>query len=292
MCYNPRIMPFQFFAWASSLLSGFSIIGTKVTSRFLTKNPTHLNVTLVGVMTVWMVAISLYFGITPPTHFAPILIAGLLSGAVSIFFTYSIYSLDVTVLAPLFSFRTLFGLLFGALLLHESITRDQYVYILLIFAAGFFVSYDARLKLKSFFQKGVLYALAMTALLGLFGVFLQRAILENGFWTTTFFMSIVVFCTVMPTLFFTKERYTLPKATLYAAIAITFLDTLARLAASRAYAENYTISQAIVSLPFSMFFAFILARWRPGLVEENKLSVYVIRFIAGGVMIWAAIQLS
>lgn len=292
MCYNPRIMPFQFFAWTSSLFSGVSVLTTKLASRHMVKNPWHLNFLLMGTMTIAMIAVSLIGGVTLPTNITPIVIAGVLSGLVSIAFTFAVFKLDVTVLAPLFSFRTLFGLIFGALLLTEAITRQDVLYIILIFVAGFFVSYDTKLKLRSFFQPGIVYVLLMTAGLGLFGVFIQKAIVTNGFWTTTCFMSITAFLTILPTVWLTKEKLVVPRNTLLVIIAITLLDSVSRLAASRAYAENYAISQAIVALPFSMFFAFILARWRPGLVEENKLSVYVIRFIAGGIMIWAAIQLS
>ena len=285
-------MPFQFFAWFSSLSSGVSVLALKFATKHRIKNPWHFNFLTMGCITLFTITASLIVGVSRPAFFQPILIAGILSGLVSIAFTFSLYKLAITVLSPLFSFRTLFGLVLGAVILHEAITRSDVFYILLIFIAGFFVSYDKKLKLRSFFQWGIVYILLMTLGLAFFGVFIQKAVAVNGFWTTTFYVSIIAFLTILPTLAIGREKLAFTRGAMVFVAIAAFLDTLSRIAAQRAYAENYTISQAIIVLPFSMFFAFLLALWKPSLLESNPLSVYVIRFIAGGAMIFAAIQLS
>lgn len=285
-------MSFQFFAWLSSISSGISILSTKITSKHLIKNPWHFNFLMMASISVVTICVSIYSGARFPAFLVPVVLAGITSGLISVAFVFAIYHLDISVLAPLFSFRTFFGLIFGTVLLHEVISRQDIFFILIIFVAGFFVTFDQKLKLRSFFQKGILYALCMTAGLGIFGVFVQIAIRENGFWTASCGISIVALITILPTVLLAKEPLRITRMSLYAIAVITLFDTISRLASQKAYAENYTISQAIVSLPISMFFVFILSQIKPQFLESHPLSVYLVRFIAGGSMIYAAIQLS
>jgi len=284
-------MNFQFFAWLASLSSGFSVLALKLATKHKIKNPWHFNFLTLGFISALTIVASLIAGITRPESFAIIVAAGVLSGLVSIAFTFSLYKLDITVLSPLFSVRTVFGLLIGVFLLGEAITERDIFFIILIAVGGFFVSYDNKLKLRSFFQPGIGYVLLMMLGLSFFGVLVQKAVATNGFWTTAFFIALISFVTVIPTLFISKEKLVFSRGALLFVFVAALLDTVARISAQRAYAENYTISQAIIVLPFSMFFAFVIAYWKPGLLESHPMSVYIIRFIAGGAMIFAALQL-
>jgi len=75
------------------------------------------------------------------------------------------YKLDVSVIAPLFTFRTAFAAVLGVVMLREVLTNVDWGLIAVIFIAGMFVSLDERLKIKNFLQWPIaLFACALFAL--------------------------------------------------------------------------------------------------------------------------------
>ena len=62
--------------------------------------------------------------------------------------------------------------------------------------------------------------------------------------------------------------------------------------ANKAYADNVSISTAIISLPCSMIIAVILSFFRSNLLEKHTVKIYLIRFIATAVMILSALKIS
>jgi len=67
----------------------------------------------------------------------------------STLFILALSQLDVSVLTPLFSFRTVFAVILGALFLNEVLTTHQYLLVAIIFVFGLFVSVDEKFSLRS-----------------------------------------------------------------------------------------------------------------------------------------------
>jgi hypothetical protein len=91
---------------------------------------------------------------------------------------------------------------------------------------------------------------------------------------------------------FLKELRRVAKNQVMAVSGAAFVSTVGGLASIRAYAENVSISTAIISLPFSMMIAVTLAIFAPNLLEKHSRKVYAIRLSATAVMFLAALKLS
>jgi hypothetical protein len=79
----------------------------------------------------------------------------------------------------------------------------------------------------------------------------------------------------------------------YSGISInTALWTAGLLFSIKALADNVSISMAIMSVPFSMIFALILAFISPKLLESHPPRIYIIRVVSAAVMFASALGLS
>ena len=78
----------------------------------------------------------------------------------------------------------------------------------------------------------------------------------------------------------------------YMSVAVlAIIAGIGDLAAYKAFEKNVGLSSVIISLPLSMVIAVIVAKWKPNLLENHPVKVYLVRFIATGIMIWGALQL-
>ena len=286
-------MPFYVYAWIASICFGTIAIIAKLTSKYAISNAWLFNFLWAFFVLVFTLPIAMVNQIGRITEWQNLLIAGILSGLVYVFYILALYRLEVSVLTPLFNFRTVFSVLFGAYLLNESITVEKFILIGLIIIGGLFVSADEKLKLRSFFQKSIGIALLLMVILSLMGVFVKKAMANNGYWEVTLWINSISLIVLTPTIpFFRKEIHTLSIKQLGIVILIAIMGTLGTLASNRAYAENVGISSAIISLPISMLLAFLLSLFAPKLLEKHTLKIYTIRFTAAVVMIFAALKLS
>jgi drug/metabolite transporter (DMT)-like permease len=201
--------------------------------------------------------------------------------------------LDVSIIGPLYNFRSVFTALLGATFLSEILTSNQYVFIAVIFVAGIFLNIDEHLKIKAFFRK--------QSMLGMFAVFvsaisaftIKTSIAQNGFWTTSLWMALIAIMLSLATIpLFYKDLLKTPIRSHSGAVIVGLLSAFGDLAANKAFGINVTISSAIISIPFSMIIAFLFSTFAPSLLEKHTYRIYAIRFAAAGVMILAAIKLS
>ncbi len=178
-------------------------------------------------------------------------------------------------------------------MLREVLTNVDWGLIAVIFIAGMFVSLDERLKIKNFLQWPIAVTMGSMLLLALMGIYLNKALANNGYWEVTLWTLILtsIFTLSTAPLFIKDIRRTFVRD--YGGVAAMGLfGALGTIAANRAYTDNVSITSAIISVPFSMIFAFLLSRINPKLLEKHTLGIYVIRFTAAAVMIGAAISLS
>ena len=118
-------MPFYVFAWIASIAYGFDIVMSKLTSKHAISNPWLFNFlwTFMVILFTLPPAFASHVGI--PHDWSDILVAAFLGALASIFFVLALYKLDVSVLAPLFNFRSVFTVALGALFVCEILTQEQ-----------------------------------------------------------------------------------------------------------------------------------------------------------------------
>jgi drug/metabolite transporter (DMT)-like permease len=281
------------FAWMASLGSAFTPIVIKTSSKSLVKNPWLFNVLWVGFGIPLVVLLAIFKGGGLPLDWSSLLLLSLCSAGFYIFYTVSLYKLDVTTISPLFSLRMVFAVILGLLFLGEKINTLGLILVLMIIVASPLAAYNEKLKVKAFFQKNILLAIFAMFSLALMGYFTNISVEKNGYATTLLWQDLLTLLILLPTLRFAnvkKQDISLKKLFPFFLLGVTgFIYTAT---ATLAYAHNLALSSVIVSLPLSMIFAYLLSRVNKKYLETHPPRVYVIRFAGAFIMVTCAIWLS
>ncbi len=286
-------LPFYVFAWICSIFYGLASIVGKLTSKHSIRNPWLFNFFLGLFILIFTIPVALYFGAGIPAKWPSVIAAGFFAALAQTFFVLALYGLDVSVITPLFNFRNVFAALLGVLLLGEALSGYQVGLIAFIFLAGFFVSIDERFSWRSFFSRSIFIGLLCMLFGALMAMFVKIAVAENGFWTASLWMGIilqVLFLTTWPK--FHREAKEIGSRQMGVLVAMSLLSVVGDLAAEKAYSLNVSLSAVIISAPISMFLAFLFAYFAPELLEKHTFKVYLVRFVAAVAMIAAALQLT
>ncbi|OGG19471.1 hypothetical protein A3E72_05945 [Candidatus Gottesmanbacteria bacterium RIFCSPHIGHO2_12_FULL_43_26] len=286
-------MSFVVFAWIASFLFGLVGIIGKLTSKYGIKNPWLFTYLWTFFSLILTVPVALYYRVGIPTLWPNLILVSVFSALFNVFYIWGISLLDITVIVPLLNLRTGFVAVLGALFLSEILSPWQYFLIGIIFLAGFFVSMDEKLSWKSFFKKPIMIGVLCTLSYTLMGIFIKKAIAENGYWEVTLWMSVLsqVFLTTTIPLFF-WEIGKLKLKQVASVFAMSLALALGVMMENRAYQENVVITNIVTALPFSMIMAFLFSIFAPKLLEKHTFKVYAIRFTAAAVMIISALKLS
>lgn len=155
------------------------------------------------------------------------------------------------------------------------------------------VSIDERFSIQSFLNR--YFAIALLAMISLsFNIiFINKAMSQNGYWEVTLWMAVLTqlfLLVTLPSFIHEAKKVKLQQAG--AVFAMSFALLIGTLTSNKSYADNVSISSAIISLPMSMIMAFLLSIFAPNLLEKHTLKIYAIRFTAAVVMILSALKLS
>lgn len=281
------------FAWMASVASGVEPIIIKASSKSLVTNPWLFNILWIAFGIPLVVVFALFNGAGIPHDWLLVIATALSATGFYVLYTFSIYRLDVSTMAPLFSLRTIFAVLLGVLFLHEHISVVGVLLVIVIILASPFSAFDEKLKLKAFLQKPILLTVLAMFSLALMGYFTNRSSQVNGYATTLLWQDAFVLLFLLPTLKLAKiNRSTITAKKLRPFIALGISSFIYTAAATAAYSKNLSLSSVIVSLPLSMIFAVILSFKYGNLIEKHNYKVYVVRFTAASVMVASAILLS
>lgn len=286
-------MPFYLYAWIGSITSGFIVITAKLTSKHSISNPWLFNFLLVCVTLLFTVPPALFYHAQLPTSWLPIILAAVFATLFNIFWIFSTYALDVSLLTPLFSFRAVFAVVIGGVFLHETLSVNQLGYVLVIFLAGIFASMDEKFRLRSFFRRSIALGLATMLFLTLNNAFIKVSLQTNSLWTTNVWIAVINIFFLLPTIpHFRKDLKKLDVSHVLPVGAMGIFSTITEFSANVAYGINLGVTSIIMNTPFSMILAFLFSLFAPKLLEKHILKIYLIRFSAAFVMIYCAMQLS
>jgi uncharacterized membrane protein len=280
-------------AWLAAVTTGIEPLIVKISSKRLIKSPWLFNV-------LWMA-----FALPPiavfawwqhggwPMQWMALTLSSLCAAVTFSLYTLALYKMDVTAMAPLYGIRMAFSVLLGTLLLGEHLSGFGIGLIVLIIAASPFATFNEQLRFRAFLQKHTLFALIAMLTIALDGYFLNRSVAQNGFATTVLWHDLLTLALLLPTLRFAhleRERFTREKITPF--VALGLLAFVYAATSAYAYSRNLSINSIIVSLPFSMIFAWALSFRFPALLEKHPPRVYAVRFTGAAIMVGGAIWLS
>ncbi|MDO8609905.1 MAG: EamA family transporter [bacterium] len=286
-------MSYIVFAWIATIASGISLIISKLTSKYSIPNPLIMNFLIVFFAAIFTIPLALFNHVGLPTDLSNIFLAAFFNILFLALFYFALYRLDVTTISPLFNLRGVFGVLLGIFFIHEVINIQQIIFIAVIIISSIFVTLDEKLKLSSFLKPAVLIMISATLALALNGFFINKAAIHNNYWQLYVWINIVSFIILIPLFpFIFKELKKLKIQQILVTALIASIGVVYTLTANKAYSSNVGITSVIISLPASMVISFILSIVQPKLLEKHTLKVYIIRFAATGIMVYAALLLS
>ena len=277
----------------ASFVSGWQPLIVKATSKSLVKDPWAFNVFWVGFGAVPAVLLGLFLGGGFPQSWYLAAALGFCHACFFILYTYAIFRIDVSTMAPLFSFRTIFAVIIGVVVLDETISSIEFGLLFVIVLISPLAAYDPQLKLKAFFTRPVLIAIvAMLSLAGA-GYYTNRSSEINGYATTLIWQDVFTLAFLLPTLALAKRseiKLSLKKALPFVLLGVgSFLYTVS---ATEAYRRNLALSSVIISLPISMVLVIVMSRKYPKLLEDHPARVYFVRVAAAVIMVSASIVLT
>ena len=285
-------MSYITFAWIATVLYGFETIITKLTGKYAIKNPWLFNMLWNLLFIIFMIPFFFNNGIEIPHKWGNLLITSLIAVVCGMLYIIALYRIDVSVLSPMYNIRTGFSVLFGFLLLHETLTPNKLILIGIIIGMGLLVSFDEKFSFRSFFSKNILLVLTFMILLALYGVFLKMTITDIGYWNATVWVALLSVALLVFTIpMFKNDIKTLRRKQLFPVVIIALISVAAYLIVNKAYAVNVGITTVIMSIPSSMILAFIMSIIWPTLMEKHSLKIYAVRFFAAAVMLFCAVQL-
>jgi drug/metabolite transporter (DMT)-like permease len=285
-------MTIYLLAWLSSISYGFEGVLTKLSVKHSITNPWHFNFFLQLFMLLTIIPLAIRFGGGMPSQWTYIILGSVgyaLGGAL---YVVAMKKLDVSVLGPLFCFRTVMSVLIGFLFLNETLAYQQYLLIAVIFIAGIFISIDEKFSLKSFFSIGTLIALIDMLVLVFWAACFKQAVPVNGFWTATLWTAVVSQVWLLFSIPFFIKTFKQVKFKSYSLVFITAIaGTAGTVFANAANAKNISITSAITAIPLSMIIAIIFSVVAPELLEKHTHKVYAVRLVAAAIMTAAALGL-
>lgn len=281
------------YAWIASITFGLYSVVAKLIGKYQLKNSYQFSFfsTLFG--GILMALIAYANGGRLATSWTFIILAAIFLAIGNALYLAALKVLDVSVMAPLFNIRVVITVALGVLFLGETLSTHAIALICMIIIAGFFATMDERFSFRSFFNRSIGLGIVFMFVLSVQSIFVNRAIDQTNYWTAILWMSLLAigfsFVILYPK--FKKDLAQTSMKDYQGVALLAFVGAMGDLAAYKAYAGNVGISSIIISLPISMILAFVLSVWKPTLMEEHSLKVYLVRFSAAAVMIWGALQL-
>jgi drug/metabolite transporter (DMT)-like permease len=281
------------FAWIASITYGLYSVVAKLIGKYKLKNTYQFSFFATFFSGIIMAVVSYINGGRIAFNWTYILLAAIFLAFGNILYLTALKVLDVSVISPLFNLRVAITVLLGFFILGENFSFRSLIIILIIFIAGFFASMDEKFSIKSFFTKNISIGLFFMLVLSVQSIFINRAIDQTSYWTAMLWISLlaIIFSFVFLYPKFKNDlRHTKLKNYLGVGL-LAIIGGIGDLAAFKAFESNVGLSSVIISLPLSMIIVFILSIWKPTLLEKHSLKVYLVRFVAAGIMIWGALQL-
>ncbi len=286
-------MSYIVFAWLASVVYALGSIVGKIAIRHQIANRWLYNFMWALLSTVLIVPFAVANHVGLPQDWGSMLWLGAANAVSGVAFILAFYEVDLTILSPLYNLRTPFIVLVGALFYREVLTSFQWVLMTILIIAGIFINTDEELSLKVLWHKGTLLAVVAVLTSVWFNSTIKMTSMHNGFWEVLLWSNLIATILFLPTLpLFYKDLKKVKLNKYYGLVISTILFAAGYFWEVKAFAQNVSISVAIITLPISMLIVIPLSVFKPKLLEKHTAKIYAIRLTAAAVMFAAALGLS
>ncbi len=209
-------------------------------------------------------------------------------------FFISLLEIDASVAAPLYQIQGAAIGILAFLFLGERFPTSSYVWLTIILIGSVLVSLNEKMRLNSFFTRGVLIMISANLFFAFSNLFVGLGLKTQTSWNLLFWAPIVNLIGVGIFITMLKPKLSISfnaiKPMIIAGI-VQFFGVISLLAA---FQQNITISAvlSLLSAPIVFLVAVIFSKLSPKLLEHHSAKVYAIRAIGLVIILFAAIKLS
>ncbi len=231
----------------------------------------------------------------PPVSLLPMVLAfvGLFLIGNYCFFT-GVFKADASSFAPLFQLQAgLVGIL-AFLFLGERFSLQNYGWIGLLLIGAMLVSFNEKMTLRSFFNRGILLILLMQVFHASANL-LVGLILRNASALQIIFWENLGIGLAFPLFYFLRKPKMNYSFNEVSPMFLTcFITGVGVIALFTAFSVNLTISSVIglLSAPLVFVISLIASRVSPKLLEHHPAKVYAVRAVGLGIILVGAIKIS
>lgn len=206
-----------------------------------------------------------------------------------------LYTMDVSVLHPLFNLQTVFVAILAFLILGERFAPLVYFWIFLIITGGMLVTYNEKVHLRGFFSREVVLMIVVIFLFAITDITAKQA-LKAGLdpWNLRAWTILGVGLLSLPLALFAKRSLKVSLGQIWPLPLYSLFQFSAIISMYYAFLSNVTISQALGM--FGSLFTFLIvifaSRFYPKWLEHHPIKVYLVRGIGTVLMVFAAVMIS
>ncbi|MBI9045084.1 MAG: EamA family transporter [Anaerolineaceae bacterium] len=280
-------MNYQLIALASAFIFSLVIlIGKYITTHIVEDHNSFFFWTYTPVLPfVFLIPLRFGFQLTQEM-ILPLLICTLLLTIGQYFFARGIFTVDASVISPLFQLQSGFILIFATFFLGEKHELLTYSFLLLMLLGTILVSITDKTHLKGFLQIGVLYIIGMQIFHAGANVAVGFALRYTTTWQVLFYTFVLNSIISGIFILVKKVPITFQPAKIKWLFARSFLLLIATSLLYTAFETNISVSSAIglLSSPIVFSISVILGLFFPSFLEKQSPKTYLIR-AAGMLMI-------
>ena len=288
-------MSYIFLSFLASTLFAGSIIVNKLLAKHKIDNPDSLFTLLMflslpGALVIPFIPFAT-LSLPPVTH---LLLYSIFFTAGMYLFSQAIYTIDASVVGPIFQLQAGLIVVLAAIFLGERFSFANYVWIFLLLIGVALVSLTEKMKLGIFLQRGMLFLLAMQLFHAISNIFVGFALREVNFWSVVFYGAIVNFTLGVIFYLTQKPKINYPTNTLGSVFLGRAFSFAGAVALFSAFETNLSISSTIglLSGPIVFIVSIIASKWFPKLLEHHSAKVYAIRGIGLLIILFGAVKLT
>ena len=209
-------------------------------------------------------------------------------------FVKGIYTVDASVVGPIFQVQSGLIVILAAIFLGEKFPLLSYFWMTLLILGAVLVSVNEKMKLSSFFRTGILFLLGMQLFHAIANLFVGFALQETNFWSVSFFGALVNFSLVLVFYLIKRPKINYPFKTTGLIFLGRLLSFTGATALFAAFQHNLSISSVLGLLtgPIVFIISLIASKWFPKLLEHHSGKVYAVRALGVLIILVAAIKLT
>lgn len=284
-------MSYIWFALASAITFGFSILLVKYISKYIIKDSSSL--LFWGYVTTlpFVAFIPIWQGWQFDWSFIlPVFLHSLLLTSGTVFFIKGLKQTDASVIGPLFQLQSGFIVILAAIFLNEQHSTSLYGALLLLTLGAMFVSVTDKSKWRGLLEPGVISICIMQLLHAGANIAVGFALKNTNSWQILFYSMVFNSIISISIAIAQKQPITRDLRKISWMLLRAFLTVLGTAFLYQAYKTNISISASfgLLSAPL-VFVISLLSAWLvPGLLEKQSLKTYLIRVVGMVIILLSA----